>query len=332
VSSWAGSVARAVGGAAVLAVLVWRLGTGPFVDGLRSVDAGPVVAAASITVLTTVCAAWRWRVVARGLGLGLALRPAVAAYYRSQFLNTTLPGGVLGDVYRAVDHGRDVGDVGRGVRAVAWERAAGQTVQACLALAVLVALPSPAHSALPSVLAVLAGLAVVVLCGAAVTAETGRSRSAAAWARFGCAVRSDVRGALLARRAWPAVGLASLVVVAGHAGIFLIAAHVGDPDAPLSRVLPLAMLVLLASTLPLNVAGWGPREGVAAWAFGAAGLGAAHGVAVVTVYGVLVISSCLPGGVALLLTRWRRAFPVEGGGAATPRCSGVAVRQEVIGG
>ncbi|MGJ3561879.1 hypothetical protein ACR6C2_41015 [Streptomyces sp. INA 01156] len=26
--------------------------------------------------------------------------------------------------------------------------------------------------------------------------------------------------------------------------------------------------------LPLNVGGWGPREGVAAWAFGAAGLGA----------------------------------------------------------
>ena len=42
---------------------------------------------------------------------------AVAAYYRSQFLNVTLPGGVVGDVHRAVRHGVDIGDVGLGVRA-----------------------------------------------------------------------------------------------------------------------------------------------------------------------------------------------------------------------
>ena len=62
----------------------------------------------------------------------MPLRTAVPAYYRSQFLNTTLPGGILGDVHRGVVHGRDVGDVGRGLRAVAWERTAGQVVQAGL--------------------------------------------------------------------------------------------------------------------------------------------------------------------------------------------------------
>ena len=39
------------------------------------------------------------------------------------------------------------------------------------------------------------------------------------------------------------------------------------------------MLVLLAMRCRLNIAGWGPREGAAAWAFAAAGLGAAQGVA-----------------------------------------------------
>ena len=102
--------------AATLTVLVWRLGTGPFLDGLRTVDGGALAAASGLAVLTTLCCAWRWRIVARGLGVDLPLGTAVAAYYRSLFLNVTLPGGVVGDVHRAISHGRDRGDVGRGLR------------------------------------------------------------------------------------------------------------------------------------------------------------------------------------------------------------------------
>jgi hypothetical protein len=60
-------------------------------------------------------------------------------------------------------------------------------------------------------------------------------------------------------------------------------------------LLPLAILVLLAMAVPLNIGGWGPREGVAAWAFATAGLGADAGVATATVYGVLVVAAGLPG-------------------------------------
>ena len=108
---------RFAAAAATLAVLVWRLGTGPFLDGLRTVDGGTLAAAAALGALTTVCCAWRWRIVARGLGVDLPLGAAVAAYYRSIFLNVTLPGGVVGDVHRGISHGRDTRDVGRGLRA-----------------------------------------------------------------------------------------------------------------------------------------------------------------------------------------------------------------------
>ena len=134
---------------AILAVLVWRLGAGPFLDGLRAVDGWALAAASGLAVLTTVCCAWRWRVVARGLGVDLPLGPAVAAYYRSLFLNVTLPGGVVGDVHRGFSHGRDTSDVGRGLRAVAWERSAGQVVQIVLTVAVLLVLPSPVHAVMP---------------------------------------------------------------------------------------------------------------------------------------------------------------------------------------
>src|SRR4029453_3111955 len=109
---------RPLVGAGILAVLVWRLGPGPFLDGVRLISPGSLLAALSITALTTVCSAWRWQTVARGLGGGLPLRAAIAAYYRSQFLNSALPGAVVGDVHRGVRHGLDAGDLGRGLRAV----------------------------------------------------------------------------------------------------------------------------------------------------------------------------------------------------------------------
>ena len=109
---------RLVGTAVTFTVLVWHLGAGPFLDGIRTVDGRALAAAAALAVLTTVCCAWRWKIVACGLGVDLSLPAAVAAYYRSLFLNTTLPGGVVGDVHRAVRHGKDIGDVPMGVRAV----------------------------------------------------------------------------------------------------------------------------------------------------------------------------------------------------------------------
>ena len=296
--------ARPLGGAAVLAVLVWRLGTGPFLDGVRRIDGPSLAAAAGIAALTTVCCAWRWSLVARGLGVDLPLRTAIAAYYRSQFLNMTLPGGVLGDVHRGVRHGRDAGDVGRGLRAVAWERSAGQVVQVVLTVLVLILLPSPVHASMP----VAAAAVVVVALGAVLLSRTRPHDGPSRWARTLRATGLDLRDGLLARRAWPGIVLASAVVVAGHTATFLVAARTaGSTESP-ARLLPLAMLVLLAMVLP-SVGGWGPREGAAAWVFGAAGLGATQGVATAVVYGVLVFVACLPGAVVLVVAWFRLTRP-----------------------
>ena len=277
---------RVAAAAATLAFLVWQLGTGPFLDGLRAVDAEALLAASGLAVLTTVCCAWRWRTVARGLGTELPLATAVTAYYRSLFLNLSLPGGVVGDVHRGIGHG---------LRPVVWERSAGQAVQAVLTVAVLLVLPSPVQPLMPyAVLALLAAAAGIALA-ARVRPAAGPSR----WARLRAGAARDLRDGLLARRAWPAVALASALVVAGHALTFLIAARTAGATAPASELLPLALLVLLAAALP-NVGGWGPREGVTAWAFAAAGLGASLGVATAVVYGVMVLFASLPGAAVLV--------------------------------
>jgi uncharacterized membrane protein YbhN (UPF0104 family) len=295
---------RIVGPAVVLAVLVWRLGTGPFIDGIRAVDGRALAAAAAIAVLTTVCCAWRWTIVARGLGVELSLPAAVAAYYRSLFLNVTLPGGIVGDVHRGVSHGRDVSDVGRGLRAVGWERFAGQFVQLVLTLAILLALPSPVQSSVPPV----AIAVLVVALGVMLVARARPGRGRSAWARVWTVAAGDIRDALLARRASLGIAVASALVVAGHAITFMIAAHTAGITAPPSQMLPIALLVMMAMVLP-NVGGWGPREGVTAWAFGAAGMGAQRGVSTAVVYGIMVLVASLPGAAVLVVSWFRRVRP-----------------------
>ena len=294
---------RSAVAAALLAVVVWRLGTGPFLDGVRVVDGRALAVAAVVGLVSTVCCAWRWTVVARGLGLPLSLPAAVAASYRSVFLNLTLPGGVAGDVHRGVSHGRGVGDVGLALRAVAWERTAGQFVQAVLTVVLLLVLPSPVRSSMPFAAGALAALALAVLLVDRARSRSGRSRLA----RVRNAIAADIRGGLLRRRTLPAIVVASAVVAAGHAVTFLVAARTAGVTAPLSRLLPLALLALLAMALP-SIAGWGPREGVTAWVFAAAGLGAARGGATAVAYGVMVLAANVPGAL-VLVAEWilRRA-------------------------
>ncbi|MBA2953691.1 UPF0104 family protein [Nocardioides sp. MAH-18] len=241
---------RVLGGAAVLAAVAWWVGPEPFVQAVRSAGPAALAAAMAITAVTTVCCAWRWQVLAHRLGVEVPLRDAVAAYYRSQFLNATLPTGVVGDVHRAVRHG---------TLPVVADRGSGQAVQAVAAGGVLLLGPAPWASALLA-----AGL-----------------------------VAALVR--------WPVVVVASLVAAAGHVVVFLVAARAAGTGASLGALLPLALLVMLAAAVPLNVAGWGPREGVAAAAFAAAGLGAAQGATVAVLYGVLALVATLPG--AVLWTR-----------------------------
>ena len=280
---------------AALAVVIWRLGTGPFLAGLKAVDGPAVLAAAAVVLATTLCSAWRWTIVSRGLGIRLSLPAAVASYYRALFLNLTLPSGIAGDVHRGVTHGREVHDVGRALRAVVWERTAGQVVQAVLTISVLLVLPSPVRSSMPFV----AGAAVVVALGVVGVGRMRMGGDGSRLVRVRNAVVTDIRNGVLRRNAFPVVVLASALVVLGHAVTFLIAARTVGVTAPISRLLPLALLALLGMVLP-NVGGWGPREGVTAWVFAAAGLRADRGAAASVAYGVLVLAASLPGAIVLL--------------------------------
>ena len=292
---------KVVAGVGILVALVVRLGAQAFVDGLTSIGVGSVLAALALGLLTTAASAARWCIVARGLGLRLPLATAVSDCYRAVFLNSVLPAGVLGDVHRAVGYGRSIGDVGRGVRVVAIERVTGQLAIIVVGLGVLLASrPTLLGAMVPGRSGGAELLAVLVALGAAVLWTARHPRAA----RIRTALRSactEARSGALSRSTWPGLLALSVVTLAGYLALFFVAARVAGSHASLGELLPLLVLGLLAMALPLNIGGWGPREGVMAVAFGAVGLGAAQGLTTAVVYGVLSLIACLPGAVVLLL-------------------------------
>ena len=289
---------RAGIGAGILVAIVITVGAEPFVRGLASVSAVPAAVALALGVVTTLAAAWRWRILARRLGLTLGWGESVSAYYRSQFLNTVLPGGVIGDVHRAVVHGRSVSRVSQASRAVVAERAAGQAVQLVLAAVVLVSVGVSGYA--PAVSTVL--LAVAVACAGAVVAAAVSARARVAITRELTSLRSAFGTVGTVVR----VSAASLIVIVGHVATFVVACVAVGVEASPERLAAVALIVMLAGAIPLNLGGRGPREGAAAWAFAAAGLGAAAGIAASTAFGVLAMIAVAPGAAVVAACALRR--------------------------
>jgi uncharacterized membrane protein YbhN (UPF0104 family) len=94
--------------------------------------------------------------------------------------------------------------------------------------------------------------------------------------------------------------LASCLSTAAYVGIFAVSLQAVGAAVTATLVVPLALVVLVGSAIPLNVAGWGPREGVTAAVFGLAGLSSADGLTVSIVFGVLSAVATAPGLLVLL--------------------------------
>jgi glycosyltransferase 2 family protein len=278
---------RLVVGGGVLLFLLARVGAAPFIHGLLSIHLWSIAAALALGAVATAAMAWRWRTIALRLGADIPWWSAVALYYQSQFLNTVLPGGVLGDINRAVVQGRRTESVGGSPRSVVLDRAFGQLVQVALALVVVACFGVEFEGYLLSWLGI--GLGVLVCVVLAARAASARVRSLLR------RERDELSAAIGSRAALAQVATASGIAVACHIATFAVAATSVGVNLPPLRLAAIALVVLLAASIPLNVGGWGPREGIAGWAFAVAGLGVAAGVAAATLFGVLTAISVTPG-------------------------------------
>lgn len=282
---------------AVLAGLLVWLKPAAIVAEITAFDGRWLLAALAISVAQILLSAGRWRFTARQLALSLGWRRAISEYYLAGFINQVLPGGVVGDAWRAHRHARSGERAGPAWRAVIIERASGQIVVAVLAIGIVTFTPSWRE-------ALVGPWGSAGLAGALLAMATLLAALLLMLARFRPEIvrvlREDVYRALLSPRALPIQLMLSLLIVFSYMLVFALAALGIGIDLPFAWLLAVALPILTAMLIPLTVSGWGLREATAAGVWMAMGLPAEQGVAVAVAYGVVVFLASLPGVLALV--------------------------------
>lgn len=287
-----------------LLALLWQVADGAdALAVLLTVNPGWLVAALAALTLHTVLAAERWRLTAGALGLDLGRGHALREYYLAQLINSTVPGGVVGDAGRAV-RSREQAGLTVAAQAVVVERFAGQVaLLATMAIAVTVTTLTPGGLEWPMWMLGLA--AAVILVSLAVVAVL----LAARWlpGRVGprMAELSRTAGvALVGRRFW----LPQLALSAGTTACILLAFWASTAAVGLGlsfgAIVALVPLILLTMLVPITISGWGLREGAAAALLPLAGATASASFAASVVFGLIGLVAVLPG-LAFVWTRPR---------------------------
>ena len=259
---------------ALLALLVRLFGTGAVTAAGVALTPVTAVAAVGLGLVGGLAQGMRWRVVAAGLGDPMSTRHAVARCLEAALLNAVLPGGLAGDALRAARRGRAGAGWG-GLTSVVGERLCGTAVVLLAATAAAIRLRRV------DLALALAAVGVVVA-------------AVAAWS-----MRHLPARAVVACLAWSAVGWAAFL------GLFALAhhglTHAGAvPSLPAADVATLGAATLAGMSVPLNVGGWGPREGAASLAYALGGHDPTTGFTTSVAYGLLALVSTLPGLVPLL--------------------------------
>lgn len=261
-------------GILVGALSIW--GGGPFVAAASVLTWPAATGALLLGAIGVLVQAQRWRLVARAQGIEVGATAAVGRCWQAAFTNAVLPGGLAGDAVRALEQRAENGlprreALKRSLGAVSAERLAGT-----------------------SVVFLAAGVALLGL--KPVAATVGLTLAAAAVALGWPWLRR------LPGRHAGGVAVLSVLGWSAFAAMFYLAAGAVAPGLPAGHLPALAAITLAGMSIPLNLAGWGPREGAAALGFAVLGHTAEQGVAVSVAYGLLALISVLPGGLVLA---WR---------------------------
>ncbi|KAA9005009.1 lysylphosphatidylglycerol synthase transmembrane domain-containing protein [Histidinibacterium aquaticum] len=283
---------------AIITAVISAVGAEEVIAQLRGATWGWIAAALAACAAQTVLSAIRWRLTAQRLGLAISEQRAVAEYFLSSLVNTTVPGGVLGDAWRAV-RSRSGGGLEPAAQSVLIERMAGQIALGAVLVLGLAVSGRPLFQG-TAALVVLAVVALLLISFTPFRAVLGRSLPTF-MLRFATAIRHCWSGRLTASAQ---VSLSVAIVVANIA-TFVFAARATGTVIGLSDAILAVPLILFAMLIPLSVAGWGYREGTAVAVFTLIGFTAADGLSASVIFGVVVFLAALPGLMVLVWSIYR---------------------------
>ena len=289
--------------AALIAIVVALVDPRALATNLARVQLVWLLPAIVLIWSTTLVSAWRWSIIVRSVGPLREQPPSYwhlwRLYWIGQFFNQLLPSGLGGDGMRMWLVRRAGLPTGSAVTSVLVDR-----VVAMAAIVLLVAITLPlAFDGSDRGVAPLWLWAVVASCilGIAVVAgfakmPVPRSLSGNPLVRGLRRLSADL-WKIISRPGYLAATLgASIVVqVIGATAVFVIAQSLGVRLA-LIQCLALMPVVVLATAVPISIAGWGVREVAMVTVLASVGVAHENALLISLIYGGLAVATSLPGG------------------------------------
>ncbi|MHA1564243.1 MAG: lysylphosphatidylglycerol synthase transmembrane domain-containing protein [Alphaproteobacteria bacterium] len=265
---------------------------------LSQADPFWVIMALLLLALQLILLAYRWRLITGAIDTGLGLTDAVKFSIVGQFFNQTLPSIVGGDGFRMWLASRTAMSKTGAVHSVLLDRFAGLFGLVVLSLISLPPLfrllpEGPAKWAITALVCVgFAGTGMLILLGG----PMGKGFRKWLPLRLVIDLSQDLRRIALARAVvWPLLIMSTLIHLLTVVIINFLGKAVSAP-VTLEQALVVVPPMLLISSIPITIAGWGVREGVMVFALGAMGMAAADAIGLSVLYGLSLIVVGLPGG------------------------------------
>jgi hypothetical protein len=305
-ASWAVKIALTGGS---LAFLLKKVDLGAAWEVGKAVDPWMFTASLALLVLQVGLCALRWQRVIKSLGSHLSLAQATEIFWIGNFFGLALPGAVGGDAIRMWKTHRAGMALSVAINSVMLERAA--TV---MGLVILVTITQPLLAGRlndVSGLWVFPALTVAGVAGLGVLCLLDRFPvSLRRWKliRGFVQLAHDTRlvflkpGNMLPTMAIALVGHVNLAL-----GVWVLAVGLGAPVSIIDSLV-LVPPVILITTLPISIAGLGVRELAMVKIFGFIGVAEPTAMAMSVLFFIVTVITALPGGLAWLLSKDRRAM------------------------
>jgi len=279
---------------------------------LSSIQPGWIALAVGTLAAQLVLLAFRWKTIVLATGTNLTFMPALQFSFIAAFFNQVLPSTVGGDGARIwLLARRQAAGWARATYSVLIDRIAGVFA---LALVVIACLPwtfELIHDPIARAILLLIGFGAVA--GAVIFASIGTlfgsladrwtlTRHLAAAARAAATICGSLPSFVSVITCSIVIHL--ITIIAAWCCVKAIAAPVS-----LSQVLFLMPPVLLVSTIPISIAGWGVRETSMIAAFGFAGLAEGDGLTLSILFGAAGFVVGIIGGIVWIVSGLRlRSF------------------------
>ena len=297
--------AKALVSAALVAFLVHRVEFGPLLRRFEQIQLSWLVLAIAVFLGQLLLTGWRYALIGRAIKAALPTREAIRLVLIGQFFSQTLPSAIGGDAVRAYMTTRHGIGWGRAVSAVLCDRGVAMIVLMVLSTATipifLARIADPlARSFTPvPALLVLAGFGVLILGNDERLTRIGRWRIAKPFCVLVADLRRIVFGAPESRTIIPL----SIVVHAGVIASVWLLGRALRLDIAVLDCLVLVPPIVVATLLPVSIAGWGIREGAMVFGFALVGVSEADALALSVAIGLAQIVAGLPGGLLWLLRK-----------------------------